>query len=107
MFLGKLHTFFPPLCINMEQAVFLGEEFHLKKNRYLLCLLLCGILLYYGAPRLSIHAEGAQGVFSLAWLAFALIVIAGNLTGLLYSPKRQGKNFQTERRSRKKSRSFH
>ena len=90
----------------MEQAVYLGEEIKLKKNRYLLCLLLCGILLYYGAPRLSIHADGAQGIFSLAWLAFALIVIAGNLTGLLYSPKRQGKKHQSER-LRKKSRSFH
>ncbi|MEH7074760.1 hypothetical protein [Neobacillus drentensis] len=79
----------------------------MKKNRYLLCLLLCGFLLYYGAPRLSIHAEGAEGIFSLTWLAFALIVIAGNLTGLLYTPKRQGKNLQTGRRTRKKSRSFH
>jgi hypothetical protein len=90
----------------MEQAVYLGEEIKLKKNRYLLCLLLCGILLYYGAPRLSIHADGAQGIFSLAWLSFALIVIAGNLTGLLYSPKRQGKKHHSER-LRKKSRSFH
>ena len=85
----------------------LGEEIKLKKNRYLLCLLLCGFLLYYGAPRLSIHAEGAQGIFSLAWLAFALMVIAGNLTGLLYSPKRQGQKPQIERRGKKKSRSFH
>jgi hypothetical protein len=90
----------------MEQAVYLEEEIKLKKNRYLLCLLLCGILLYYGAPRLSIHADGAQGIFSLAWLSFALIVIAGNLTGLLYSPKRQGKKHQSER-LRRKSRSFH
>ncbi|NHC42167.1 hypothetical protein G6549_19740 [Bacillus sp. MM2020_1] len=79
----------------------------MKKNRYLLCLLLCGFLLYYGAPRLSIHAEGAQGIFSLAWLSFALIVIAGNLTGLLYSPKRHGQKHQAERRPGKKSRSFH
>jgi hypothetical protein len=91
----------------MEQAVFYGEEIKLKKNRYLLCLLLCGILLYYGAPRLSIYADGAQGIFSLAWLSFALIVIAGNLTGLLYSPKKQGHKLQSERRSRKKSRFYH
>jgi hypothetical protein len=91
----------------MEQAVFYGEEIKLKKNRYLLCLLLCGILLYYGAPRLSIYSDGAQGIFSLAWLSFALIVIAGNLTGLLYSPKKQGQKLQSERRSRKKSRYYH
>ncbi|WP_026563327.1 hypothetical protein [Bacillus sp. UNC41MFS5] len=79
----------------------------MKKNRYLLCLLLCGFLLYYGVPRLSIHAGGAEGIFSLAWLAFALMVIAGNLTGLLYSPKRQGQKPNVERRVKKKSRSFH
>jgi hypothetical protein len=84
-----------------------GGGIKLKKNRYLLCLLLCGFLLYYGAPRLSILAEGAQGIFSLAWLSFALIVIAGNLTGLLYSPKRDGQKHPAERRPGKKSRSFH
>jgi hypothetical protein len=91
----------------MEQAVFLEEEINMKKNRYLLCLLLCGFLLYYGAPRLSIYAEGAQGIFSIVWLLFALIVIAGNLTGLLYSPKRQGQKLQSDRRPKKKSRSYH
>ncbi|MBV7506094.1 hypothetical protein KW850_12580 [Bacillus sp. sid0103] len=78
----------------------------MKKNRYLLCLLLSGFLLYYGVPRLSIQAEGAQGIFSLVWLSFALIVIAGNFTGLLYSPKRQGQKLQSDRRPRKKSRSY-
>jgi hypothetical protein len=78
----------------------------LKKNRYLLCLLLCGFMLYFAVPRLSIIADGAQGVFSLAWLLFALMVIAGNLTGLLYSPKKQVQKLQAER-LKKKSRSFH
>jgi hypothetical protein len=91
----------------MEQAVFKEEEIKLKKNRYLLCLLLCGFMLYYGAPRLSINAEGTQGIFSLAWLAFALIVIAGNLTGILYSPKKQVQKHQLERRVKKKSKSFY
>ncbi|MCM3116642.1 hypothetical protein M3610_15300 [Neobacillus sp. MER 74] len=79
----------------------------MKKNRYLLCLLLCGFLLYYGVPRISIYADGAEGIFSVAWLAFALMVIAGNLTGLLYSPKRQGQKPHVERRVKRKSRSFH
>ncbi|MFD1779718.1 hypothetical protein ACFSFW_13720 [Fredinandcohnia salidurans] len=56
-------------------------------NRLLLCLLLCGVLLYYGVPRLSIGAEGLEGVFALSWLVFALIVVSGNLIGLLYNPK--------------------
>ncbi|THE14752.1 hypothetical protein E1I69_02720 [Bacillus timonensis] len=56
-------------------------------NRLLLCLLLCGVLLYYGVPRLSIGAEGLEGIFSISWLVFALIVVSGNLIGLLYNPK--------------------
>jgi hypothetical protein len=78
----------------------------MKKNRYLLCLLLCGLMLYFAVPRLSVFAEGLQGTFSLAWLSFALIVIAGNLTGMLYSPKRVGKKQQPVR-LKKKSRSFY
>ncbi|OLS41430.1 hypothetical protein [Bacillus sp. MRMR6] len=78
----------------------------MKKNRYLLCLLLCGFMLYFAVPRLSINAEGLQGTFSLVWLAFALIVIAGNLTAILYSPKRLVKADQPIK-SKKKSRSFH
>ncbi len=77
----------------------------MKKNRYLLCLLLCGFMLYFAVPRLSVFAEGLQGTFSLAWLSFALIVIAGNLTGLLYSPKRTVKKHQ-HAGLKKKSRSF-
>ncbi|CAI9393772.1 hypothetical protein ACTQ5K_15340 [Niallia sp. Sow4_A1] len=60
----------------------------MNKNRYLLCILLCGVFLYYGMPRLSPFSEGAEGIFSITWLAFALMVIAGNLTALLYTPKK-------------------
>ncbi|MEH7108182.1 MULTISPECIES: hypothetical protein [Bacillaceae] len=77
----------------------------MKKNRYLLCLLLCGFMLYFALPRLSIHAEGAPGIFSIAWLAFALMVIAGNLTALLYSPKKQVRKLQIES-GKKKTRSY-
>ncbi|MFT4415161.1 hypothetical protein ACLM5H_14965 [Fredinandcohnia humi] len=56
-------------------------------NRLLLCLLLCGVLLYYGVPRLTIGAEGLEGIFALSWMLFALIVVSGNLIGLLYGPK--------------------
>jgi hypothetical protein len=77
----------------------------MKKNRYLLCLLLCGVMLYFAVPRLTVNFAGAEGVFSIAWLLFALIVMAGNLTGLLYSPKKQGQTLQKDR-LKKKSRSF-
>ena len=60
----------------------------MNKNRYLLCILLCGVLLYYGVPRLSPFSEGTEGIFAITWLAFALMVVAGNLTALLYTPKK-------------------
>lgn len=57
------------------------------KNRLLLCLLLCAAMLYYAVPRLNVEATGLEGVFAISWLAFAFIVVAGNLTALLYMPK--------------------
>ncbi|WP_445489489.1 hypothetical protein [Niallia sp. 03133] len=61
----------------------------MSKNRYLICLLLCGVLLYYGVPRLEPYNSGLAGIFSICWLGFALMVIAGNLTAILYTPKNQ------------------
>jgi hypothetical protein len=60
----------------------------MNKNRYLLCLLLCGLMLYYAAPRLGVFNGGTEGIFAISWLAFALFIIAGNLTALLYAPKK-------------------
>ncbi|MCR2821890.1 hypothetical protein [Lederbergia panacisoli] len=59
------------------------------KNRFLLCLLLCGALLYIAVPRLSINAIGMERIFAISWLVFAFIVIAGNLSALLFLPKRR------------------
>jgi hypothetical protein len=65
----------------------------MQRNRYILCLLVCAFLLYYSVPRLHVFAQGAEGIFSLSWLIFALFVIAGNLTGILYHPnKKPGRN---------------
>jgi hypothetical protein len=61
----------------------------MNKNRYLLYLLLCGVMLYYALPRISFDSLGAEGLFSGAWLLFALFVIAGNLSAFLYTPKKQ------------------
>ncbi len=55
------------------------------KNRYLLCLLLCLVLLYFAVPRLAPGAAGLEGVFAISWLAFSFLVIAGNLSALLFS----------------------
>ncbi len=79
----------------------------MKRNRYLLCLLASFFLLYYAMPRISVTAEGLQGVFALVWIIFALFVILGNLTGLLYHPKRPAKAGRPQsERLRKKSRSY-
>jgi hypothetical protein len=63
----------------------------LNKNRYIVCLLASGMLLYYAVPRLSVSSAGAEGYFAIAWLSFALMVMAGNLTGLLYTPNHKKK----------------
>jgi hypothetical protein len=76
----------------------------MKKNRYLLCLLLSAFMLYFAVPRLSVSAEGLEGVFAISWLALAVFVIAGNLIGLLYTPKKQVQNLAAEKM---KKRSFH
>lgn len=71
------------------------------RNRYLTCLLLCAVMLYFAVPELELQAEGMKGVFSIAWSGFALLVIAGNLSGLLFSPKKQTRNKVYNRAIRK------
>ena len=81
----------------------------LNKNRYFTCLLVSGILLYYAVPRLSIYSAGAEGYFAISWLLLALMVIAGNLTGLLYTPKKrkQQQPDATNGRKQVKSRDYY
>ncbi|CAM3920012.1 hypothetical protein [Lederbergia lenta] len=62
------------------------------RNRYLICLLLCAVMLYLALPAIELKAEGMKGLFSITWIAFVLLVIAGNLSALLFSPKRQQSN---------------
>jgi hypothetical protein len=61
----------------------------MKKNRYILCLLVSAFLLYFAVPRFSVLADGLAGTFAISWLVFVLFVIAGNLSALLYAPKRR------------------
>ncbi|MDP4085981.1 MAG: hypothetical protein Q8934_15360 [Bacillota bacterium] len=79
----------------------------MKKNRYLLCLLATGFMLYFAVPRLTVTIHDLRGIFSLIWLVFALIVVSGNLIGLLYSPKKQNKLSGQKQKVGRKSRSFH
>lgn len=79
------------------------------KNRLFLCLLICAFLLYYGLPSLSLQAGGLQGLFSVCWLTFALMVISGNLVGILYEPKQvkqSPSNYWRERRKTIKTRQY-
>lgn len=77
----------------------------MKKNRYLLCLLLAAWLMYLAIPRLPATTEGLEGTFTIAWLVLALMVAAGNLTGILYSPK-QRKHKSSSVQVKRKIRSF-
>ncbi|MFZ0445890.1 MAG: hypothetical protein WAM95_14920 [Bacillus sp. (in: firmicutes)] len=81
----------------------------MNKNRYFICLLVSGVLLYYAVPRLSIYSPGVEGYFSIIWILFALMVIAGNLTGLLYTPKKrkQQQSDGSKRRKQVKSRHYY
>lgn len=63
----------------------------MNKNRYLLCLLACGAMLYYALPNLNVYDDGLAGVFSISWLVLCLFVIAGNLSAILYTPKNSKK----------------
>ncbi|WP_442595451.1 hypothetical protein [Neobacillus sp. D3-1R] len=64
----------------------------MKRNRYMLCLLLAAFMLYFALPKFSIFAQGLEGIFAISWLILALLVIAGNLSALLYAPKGQKLN---------------
>jgi len=61
----------------------------MNKNKYLLYLLLCGLMLYYAVPKFSLESIGVDSLFAGTWLLFALLVAAGNLSAFLYTPKKQ------------------
>ncbi|WP_163101240.1 hypothetical protein [Peribacillus alkalitolerans] len=75
------------------------------KQRALLCLLLCGMMLYFAIPRIDIMAQGSFGIFSSMWLLLAFFVVAGNLSSLLYSPQKR-KAVQQEENMTKKRRMY-
>lgn len=79
----------------------------MNKNRYLLCLLACGAMLYYALPNLNVYDDGLAGVFSISWLVLCLFVIAGNLSALLYTPKKPKKMISNvTKKTRKKVRLY-
>jgi hypothetical protein len=68
------------------------------KQRYLICLLLAGVLISYGIQYLPLGEGGASGWFALSWLVFAGMVLLSNLFAWVRShPKNQArKQTQTE-----------
>ncbi|MGE8206324.1 hypothetical protein ACQKP0_17590 [Heyndrickxia sp. NPDC080065] len=75
------------------------------KNRYLLCLLLTILMLYYAIPHLSFNFQSKEGIFSFTWLGFSLLVFAGNLSAWLFTPKKYYAN-QNREKQRKRIRSY-
>ncbi|MFT9600857.1 hypothetical protein [Mesobacillus sp.] len=63
----------------------------MKKNRYLLYLLLCGVMLYIAMPELNFQVGGKEALFAGSWLFLALLVFAGNLAAFLYTPKKRAR----------------
>jgi hypothetical protein len=80
----------------------------MKKNRYLLYLLLTAFMIYFAMPRISFNAGGKEALFAGSWIFLALLVFAGNLAAFLYTPRKDygGGRGAIGAKTRKKSRMF-
>ncbi|MEH7885971.1 hypothetical protein V7654_16855 [Bacillus sp. JJ1609] len=80
----------------------------MKKNKYLLYLLLCGVMIYIAMPVLNLTSGGTHALFAGSWLFLALLVFAGNLAAFLYTPKKNPRTGRTslDNKQKKKSRVF-
>jgi hypothetical protein len=84
------------------------------KQRYLLSLLCAIAMLYYALPQLPFtNGNGSlQQLFAFSWFAFAVIVIGGNLSAILYMKEHQRVNRKERNKgkresSRRKIRAYH
>ncbi|WP_349408135.1 hypothetical protein [Pseudalkalibacillus sp. SCS-8] len=75
------------------------------KNRLILSLLAALALVYFAIPYLPEMEPGLSGWFSAIWLIFAVVVIGGNLSALMFRKYPQAgseaagsKRIQKERR---------
>ncbi len=80
------------------------------KIRYGICLVLGLAMLIWALPFLSFEGNMEETLFSLAWLALAFSVLAGNLSAILFSvgkkrPNAQSKNAKNPLYSRQYKRS--
>lgn len=73
----------------------------------ILYILFAGAIVYFALPRLDFSSSSSlESLFSLIWLIFALCVIGGNMTGLIYAPKKRSakraavRKYQTKTKQR-------
>jgi accessory gene regulator protein AgrB len=78
----------------------------MKKNRYILCMLVGAFLMYFAVPRFSMFAEGLEGIFTASWMLLALLVISGNLSAVLYAPKKKPKTRKLTKQTAKRLRYY-
>lgn len=72
------------------------------KQRFLLCFLLCGILIYYALNGLTMTGGGTERIFMIVWLVFALTAAAGNLAAMLYTPRKTARKPSNKKASGRK-----
>ncbi|PYZ97214.1 hypothetical protein CR205_01015 [Alteribacter lacisalsi] len=71
----------------------------MKSSRLFLCILLAFLIVYLALPRLPFSETGGLGAwFAYAWIAFALLVLGGNVYGWLV--ERDKENQQEQERNR-------
>ncbi|GAF64328.1 hypothetical protein BTS2_1220 [Bacillus sp. TS-2] len=58
------------------------------RQRYVISLLIAGILLMYSIDYFSLASSGLELAFYISWLLFGGCVLLGNFIGLLYSNKK-------------------
>lgn len=77
----------------------------MKKNRYLLSILLAALMLYFAFPKLTFDYQSQEGLFSITWIGFCALVIVGNISGILLAPKNAQVKTRKQQMPRKRVRS--
>ncbi len=67
---------------------------------------MASVLLVYSFERLPLQEGGVAQIFSLSWISFAVVVILGNLYGLLHKKKQNAETSVTVDMKKVKTRSY-
>ncbi|WP_100405103.1 hypothetical protein [Bacillus solitudinis] len=76
------------------------------RQRFLISFLIATTILVYSFGRLPLNGQGLEKVFAVCWLVFAIVVIFGNLYGLLHKRKQKMNSTVTVRENESKHRSY-